>query len=79
MTTEMEKGTAEGSPQYTRRMSLETSAEYMGHLFSVLAGSGDTGGRFGLMEMVAPRGLGPARHFHYRDDEGFYVLEGAIT
>jgi quercetin dioxygenase-like cupin family protein len=51
----------------------------MGCLFSVLAGSEDTEGRFGLMEMVAPRGLEPSRHLHHRDDEGFYVLEGNVT
>jgi quercetin dioxygenase-like cupin family protein len=51
----------------------------MGCLFTVLAGSDDTGGRFGLMEMVAPKGLEPSRHLHYHDDEGFYVLEGDVT
>ena len=79
MTSEMESGAAEAGPQYTRRMSPKTSVEYMGHIFSVLAGSGDTGGRFGLMEMVGPKGLGPSRHLHYHDDEGFYVLEGHVT
>ncbi len=79
MTTETDKGTAERGLPYRRRMSLKTSAEYMGHLFSVLAGSGDTGGRFGLMEMLAPKGLGPSRHLHYHDNEGFYLLEGEIT
>lgn len=80
MTTEPEKGASEGgAQQYARRMSQETSVWYMGCLFSVLAGSEDTGGRFGLMEMVAPKGLEPSRHVHYRDDEGFYVLEGNVT
>lgn len=79
MTTDADKGTAEGGPQYMRRMSPETTAEYMGHLFSALAGSGDTGGRFGLIEMVGPRGAGPSRHLSYHDDEGFYVLEGQLT
>jgi quercetin dioxygenase-like cupin family protein len=51
----------------------------MGCLFSVLAGSEDTGGRFGLIELVAPKGLEPSRHLHYHDDEGFYVLEGSVT
>ena len=48
-------------------------------LFSVLAGSEETGGRFGLMEMVAPKGREPSRHLHYTDDEGFYVLDGEVT
>lgn len=52
---------------------------YMGCLFSVLADSEDTGGRFGLMEMVAPKGREPSRHLHHHDDEGFYVLEGNLT
>ena len=79
MTTEMERSAAEAGPQYTRWMSLKTSVEYMGHIISVLARSGDTGGRFRLMVMVAPKGLGPSRHLHYHDDEGFYLLEGEIT
>lgn len=79
MTTETDKNTVVGGPQYTRRMSPETSAEYMGHLFSVLAGSGETGGRFGLMELVAPKSPGPSRHLHYHNDEGYYVLEGNMT
>ncbi len=79
MTTDLSKDALGRVPQYARRMDSETSVSYMGHLFSVLAGSGDTGGRFGLMQMVAPKGLGPPRHLHYSDDEGFYVLEGAIT
>ena len=51
----------------------------MGCLFSVLAGSDETDGRFGLIEMVAPKGLEPSRHLHHHDDEGFYVLEGEVT
>jgi quercetin dioxygenase-like cupin family protein len=48
-------------------------------LFGILAASEDTGRRFGLMEMVAPKGREPSRHLHYSDDEGFYVLEGDVT
>ena len=60
-------------------MSRESSISYMDCLFSVLAGSEETDGRFGLMEMVAPKGREPSRHLHYTDDEGFYVLEGELT
>jgi quercetin dioxygenase-like cupin family protein len=55
------------------------SVLYMGCLFSVLAGARDTGGRFGLMEMVAPKGRELSRHLHHTDDEGFYVLDGNVT
>ena len=65
--------------QYARRMDGETSVSYMGCLFSVLAGSEETDGRFGLIEMVAPRGREPSRHLHHNDDEGFYVLDGRVT
>ena len=73
-----EESPAEHAP-YARRMSRESSASYMDCLFSVLAGSEQTDGRFGLMEMVAPKGREPSRHLHYTDDEGFYVLEGELT
>ena len=79
MTTERRKELPEGQAQYARRMNQESSVLYMDCLFSVLAGSEETDGRFGLMEMVAPRGREPSRHLHYTDDEGFYVLEGNLT
>ena len=64
--------------QYARRMDKESSVVYMDCLFSVLAGSDETEGRFCLMEMVAPKGREPSRDLHYTDDEGFYVLEGEV-
>jgi len=79
----MTTGPREESPSeqapYARRMSRESSVSYLDCLFSVLAGSEQTDGRFGLMEMVAPKGREPSRHLHYTDDEGFYVLEGELT
>ena len=72
-------GNPERVEPYARRMSPENSVRYVDCLFSVLAGSEETGGRFGLMEMVAPKGREPSRHVHRREDEGFYVLEGEIT
>ena len=79
MTTEPHGNAREGRAQYARRMDRESSVLYMDCLFSVLAGSDDNGGRFGLIEMVAPRGREPSRHLHHTDDEGFYVLEGEAT
>jgi quercetin dioxygenase-like cupin family protein len=69
---------AEQAP-YARRMDRESSLSYMDCLFSVLACSEHTDGRFGLMEMVAPKGREPSRHLHHTDEEGFYVLEGELT
>ena len=67
MTTEPRRDTPEDGAQYARRMDHESSVLYMDCLFSVLAASQDTGGRFGLMEMVVPKGREPSRHLHYTD------------
>ena len=79
MTTGPKTGTSDPGVPYARRADQESSVWYMGCLFSVLAGSDDTQGRFGLMELVAPKGREPSRHLHRRYDEGFYVLEGGVT
>ena len=79
MTTGLGGGPSDPGASYARRAGQGSSVWYMGGLFSVLAGSDDTDGRFGLLEMVAPKGLEPSRHLHRRDDEGFYVLEGSVT
>jgi quercetin dioxygenase-like cupin family protein len=78
MTSEPREGPSGGETQYARRMNQESSVSYMDCIFSVLAGSEETDGRFGLMEMVAPKGREPSRHLHHTDDEGFYVLEGEL-
>jgi len=67
-----------GAP-YARQAGQGSSVWSMGCPFSVLAASDETDGRFGLIEMLAPRGLEPSRHLHYHDDEGFYVLAGNAT
>ena len=79
MTMEPGNVVSEGAAQYARRVDLETSIWYMGGLFGILAGSEDTGGSFGVMEITGRKGMEPPRHIHHRDDEAFYVLEGEIT
>ena len=79
MTIGSEKVGPEGLGQYARRASLESSVWYMGGLFTILAGSEETNGQFGLMEIMGRKGVEPPRHVHHRDDEGFYMLEGEIT
>lgn len=78
MTTEPRQEPPGEEGPYARRMNRESSVSYMDCLFSVLVGSEQTDGRFGLMEMVAPKGREPSRHLHYTDDEGFYVLEASL-
>ena len=45
-------------------------------LAEVKASAAETGGQYSLVEITAPPGLQTPLHVHYRDDEGFYVLEG---
>ncbi len=65
--------------QYSRRVEVESSVWYLGCLFTVLADARETGGRFGLVESLSPKGTEPPRHVHSREDEAFYLLEGEIT
>jgi mannose-6-phosphate isomerase-like protein (cupin superfamily) len=52
---------------------------FFGMLAEVKASAADTGGMYTLLEITAPPGLQTPLHVHYRDDEGFYVLEGSVT
>src|ERR687889_369051 len=69
----------EGAAQYARRADPESSVWYLGCLFTVLADSQETGGQYGLIESLSPKGTEPPRHVHSREDETFYLLEGEIT
>ena len=70
---------SEGAAQYARRADPESSVWYLGCLFTVLADSEETGGQYGLIESLSPKGTEPPRHVHGREDETFYLLEGEIT
>lgn len=52
---------------------------FFGTLTRVRASSQDTGGRYTLLEVVAPPGLQAPLHVHHVEDEGFHVLEGSLT
>jgi mannose-6-phosphate isomerase-like protein (cupin superfamily) len=52
---------------------------FFGMLAEVKASSADTGGMYTLLEITAPAGLQTPLHVHYREDEGFYVLDGSVT
>ena len=52
---------------------------FFGMLAEVKASAADTGGRYTLVEITAPAELQAPLHVHYREDEGFYVLEGSVT
>ena len=52
---------------------------FFGMLAEIKASAADTGGMYTLVEITAPAGLQTPLHVHYREDEGFYVLEGSVT
>jgi mannose-6-phosphate isomerase-like protein (cupin superfamily) len=52
---------------------------FFGMLAEVKASAADTGGRYTLVEITAPPRLQAPLHVHYREDEGFYVLDGSVT
>ena len=52
---------------------------FLGTLVQIRAAAADTGGRLGMFEQRARRGVSPPRHVHRREDTALLVLEGAIT
>ena len=63
---------------FKRAKSLELSKWYMGSLTTSLAEHKDTNGAFCLVEATLVPGNEPPPHVHSREDELFYVLEGAF-
>src|SRR4051794_22399094 len=51
----------------------------LGMLQTIKIGRDDTAGRYGLLEIVVPAGVGSPWHVHPEEDEWFYVLEGELT
>jgi quercetin dioxygenase-like cupin family protein len=67
-----------------RQPTLRTTSEgrtlaVVGDVYRFLATGDDTNGKYALWEALVPPGGGPPPHVHSRDEEGFYILEGAIT
>ena len=52
---------------------------FMGALATIKASGETTDGRVAVIELLAPQGAGSPLHVHHREDEWFYVMEGALT
>jgi quercetin dioxygenase-like cupin family protein len=52
---------------------------WFGNLAVIKTTADDTAGRLTIVEIAAPAGLDVPLHVHYRDDEGFWILEGDVT
>lgn len=51
----------------------------VGDKYVMLATGEQTGGAYCLMDATVPPGGGPPPHYHTREDEAFYIMEGEIT
>lgn len=51
---------------------------YNGGYFKTLISPGQSGGGLAALDMVLPRGAEPPLHVHEKEDETFYILEGAV-
>src|SRR6478609_3537065 len=51
----------------------------LGMLQTIKISREETGGAYGLVEILVPEGLGSPWHVHPEEDEWFYVLDGALT
>ena len=51
----------------------------LGMLQTIKISRDDTGGAYGLAEIVVPEGVGSPWHVHPEEDEWFYVLDGEMT
>ena len=52
---------------------------WFGLLATIKATKEQTGGRYALLEILAPDGYGSVLHVHHFEDEGFWILEGELT
>lgn len=71
---------AQPSPVRVSRDDLGRSVWYSGYLLTFLATGEETGGAFSLVEEVGRKGHSaePPMHVQTREDESFYVIEGAM-
>ena len=52
---------------------------WLGQLAEIKATAADTDGRLTIVEVTCPPGWEAPQHVHYREDEAFWVLDGAVT
>lgn len=64
---------------FCRRPSVENTRNYLGARFRFLADAGETGGAYGLLDVVTRPGLEPPPHTHTHEDEAYVVLNGRWT
>ena len=51
----------------------------MGDFYAIKTTSAQTGGAYSITEIESFPGNGPPPHIHHKEDECFYIVEGAFT
>ena len=70
---------AEGLKPTVVRTNEGEARWWFGALAELKATAADTGGQMTIVEVTEPPGAEAPLHVHYRDDEGFWILEGDVT
>ena len=52
---------------------------FFNQTIAILASASETNGVLGAVEVAGPGGAAPPLHVHHREDEAFYVLDGAYS
>jgi quercetin dioxygenase-like cupin family protein len=55
------------------------TVEVVGDTYRFLGVGGDTDQTYAIVEATVAPGSGPPLHYHTREEEGFYVLEGEVA
>jgi quercetin dioxygenase-like cupin family protein len=66
-------------PSLLRPATAGRTVAVVGDVYRFLVTSQDTQGQYAIWEALVPPGGGPPPHTHSREEEGFWVVEGAIT
>jgi quercetin dioxygenase-like cupin family protein len=62
----------------SQKPTLENSVHYLAHTFSFLATGEDTGNDYTLIHCFFRKGYTPPLHYHTKEDESFYIMDGVI-
>ena len=70
---------AQSNQPTLRRPGEGRTIAVVGDVYRFLTTCAETGGKYAMWEAIVPPGGGPPPHVHSREEESFYVLEGAVT
>jgi len=79
MSQPIEQSTAAASGPFVVGPDGGEHVWFLGTRMSVKATAQSTGGVLGVVEVRAAPGFSPPLHLHHREDEAFWLLEGAMT